>query len=122
MKAIFLDVLDDDVTRMERFNDMVRKIPEGERGGMRPIDIVALRPSVDLGALASEYEPRLPGFFRYLTRSLGTRDTKSPDFLSLLMFQPDYLKRVIEIGEADAEARADEIEDLLLSEPAAQPA
>ncbi len=113
MKAIFLDVLDDDVTRMERFNDLVRKIPEEERDGMRPIDIVALRPSVDLGSLAGDYEPRLPGFFRYLTRSLGTRDTRSPDFLSLLMFQPDYLKKLMEIGEADAEARLDEIEELL---------
>jgi len=121
MKAIFLDVLDDDVTRMERFNNLVRRIPEEERDGMRLIDIVALRPSVDLGTLASEYEPRLPGFFRYLTRSLGTKDTKSPDFLSLLMFQRDYLKRVIEIGEADAEARVEEIEELLIPEKAAAP-
>lgn len=113
MKAIFLDVLDDDVSRLERFNDLVRKIPEDERDGMRPIDIVALRPSVDLGTLAGEYEPRLPGFFRFLTRSLGTKDTTSPDFLSLLMFQPDYLREVIAIGERDAEARFDEIEALL---------
>lgn len=113
MKAIFLDVLDDDVTRMQRFNELLRKLPPEERGDMRPIDVIALRPSVDLGALAGEYEPRLPGFFRFLTRSLGTKDTSSPDFLSLLMFQPDYLKKVIEIGEADAEARSDEIEALL---------
>jgi hypothetical protein len=29
------------------------------------------------------------------------------------MFQPDYLTRLIELGEADAEVRRDEIEGLL---------
>jgi hypothetical protein len=31
----------------------------------------------------------------------------------MLMFQPDYLSRLIELGEADAELRRDEIEGLL---------
>lgn len=113
MKAIFLDVLDQDVARLERFNDLLCQMPEEERGALRPIEILALRPSQDLGALAAEYEPRQPGMFRFLTRSLGTRETRSPDFLSLLLFQPDYLRRLIEIGEADAEARAEEIGELL---------
>lgn len=113
MKAIFLDVLDQDVARLERFNDLLCQMPEEQRGPLRPIEILALRPSEDLGSLAADYEPELPGTFRFLTRSLGTRETRSPDFLSLLLFQPDYLRRLIEIGEADAEARADEIEELL---------
>ena len=48
-----------------------------------------------------------------MTRGLGTRETRSNDLLSLLMFQPDYLTRLIELGEADAEHRRDEIDDLL---------
>jgi NTE family protein len=118
MKAVFLDVVDEDVNRLERFNRLLCQLPEEERHGMAPVEVVALRPSVDLGSLAGEYEPKLPGFFRFLTRSLGTRETSSPDFLSLLMFQPDYLRRLIDIGEADADARADEIEQLL-NEPVA---
>ena len=43
----------------------------------------------------------------------GSRETASPDLLSLLMFQPDYVSRLIEIGEADAEARVDDIGALL---------
>lgn len=116
LNAVFLDVLDQDVARLERQSRLLCKLPPAERGGLEPLEILALRPSVDLGALASEYEPRLPGVFRFLTRSLGTRETASPDFLSLLMFQPDYLRRLIEIGEADAEARADEIEALFRSD------
>ena len=69
-----------------------------------------MRPSVDLGRLAGRYEPRLPRVFRFLTRGLGTRATESPDFLSLILFQPDYLRALIETGERDAEMRAEEIE------------
>ena len=32
--------------------------------------------------------------FRFLTRGLGTRETRSNDLLSLVMFQPDYLQRI----------------------------
>ncbi len=70
---------------------------------------MTLRPSQDLGRLAYEYEPQLPRAFRFLTRGLGTKQTHSPDFLSLILFQPDYLQKLMEIGEADAEARSAEI-------------
>ena len=107
--AIFLDLIDQDVLRMRLMNRVLEQLPPGERGSMRVIDLLTLRPSRDLGRLAGEYEPRLPKAFRFLTRSLGTRETASPDLLSLLMFQPDYLQRLIALGKADAEARADEI-------------
>lgn len=112
--AIFLDVIDQDVQRLERINSMLSELPPEKRGGMRKIAIMVLRPSVDLGKLASEYEPDLPRGFRFLTRGLGTRETSSPDFLSLLMFQPDYIARLIEIGEADARERCDELGRLVL--------
>ena len=113
MNAIFLDVLDEDALRLMRSNALLAKIPPEERQGHRIVDLVVLRPSQDLGKLVTRYEPRLPRGFRFLTRSLGTRETTSPDFLSLLMFQPDYLQKLIEIGEADVEARIGEIAALI---------
>jgi NTE family protein len=109
LNAIFLDVLDQDVLRLERLNRLLRKLPPEERGGLEPVELLLLRPSQDLGRLSAEYEPRLPRGFRFLTRSLGTRDTESPDALSLLMFQPGYLHRLVELGERDAEARMPEL-------------
>ena len=47
--------------------------------------------------------------FRFFTRGLGTRDTKSPDILSMLMFQREYVHRLIEIGERDAEDQVDRL-------------
>ncbi len=112
LNAIFLDVLDQDVERLERLNRLLRKLPPEEREGMEPVDILMMRPSEDLGRLSAQYEPRLPKSFRFLTRNLGTRKTDSPDSLSLLMFQGDYMKRLIEVGERDAESRIDEIRAL----------
>jgi len=113
LNSIFLDLLDQDALRLERLNGLLRKLPPEERDGLRPIKLLVLRPSVDLGRLANEFEPQLPKTFRFLTRGLGTRQTKSPDFLSMVLFQPDYIGRLIEIGEADAEARADEIDEFI---------
>ena len=116
LNAIFLDLIDQDAIRLERMNRLLRKLPEEEREGMRIVELMVLRPSRDLGRLAREYEPRLPGAFRFMTRGLGTRETESADALSLIMFQEDYLRRLIEIGYEDAIARADEIGAFLAGE------
>jgi len=109
MDAVFLDVMDEDTLRMERSNAFLRDLPPEQWHGYRTIDFVTMRPSEDLGKLAAEYEPRLPRAFRFLTRSLGTRETSNADFMSLFLFVPEYLQRLIEIGEADAERRIEEI-------------
>jgi NTE family protein len=111
--AIFLDLIDQDAQRLERINGLLRRMPEAQRDGMRLIDLLVVRPSMDLGQLATEYEPRLPGAFRFLTRGLGTRETRDSDLLSMIMFEPDYLMRLIRLGEEDAEARAEEIATFL---------
>ncbi|HWN44753.1 MAG TPA: patatin-like phospholipase family protein [Thermoanaerobaculia bacterium] len=111
--AIFLDVLDEDVRRLKSLNPLIEKLPPEDRNGLRPVDIRVLRPSEDLGKLSAAYEPQLPEAFRLLTRSLGTRQTTTPDVLSYLMFQPDYLEHLIRMGEADAEARLPALRDLL---------
>lgn len=114
MDSIFLDVLDEDVRRLESVNRLLARIPPEERGDdLREVAIRVLRPSCDLGELAAAYEPRLPASFRYLVRSLGTKDTHTSDFLSMLMFQPDYIQRLIDLGEEDAEARLEEIRELI---------
>lgn len=113
MGAIFLDVVDEDVRRLEGINFLLAKMPREAWGELRNVDIRTVRPSQPLGPLAAAYEPRLPAGFRYLTRSLGTREADGLGSLSFLMFQPDYLQCILEIGEADAEAHLDDLRSLL---------
>ena len=116
VNAIFLDVIDEDVARMERMNDLLRKTAPHERDGLKPIDLLVLRPSVDLGKLSGQYERYLPRKLKLLVRALGAKETDSPDFMSLLMFEPHYTRRIIAIGEADVELRLPEIRAFLDSE------
>lgn len=111
--AIFLDLIDEDILRLERMNRLLDEVPDSGREGMRLVEILVLRPSRDLGKLAGQFEPKLPRAFRYLSRGLGTRRTTSPDILSLLMFQVDYLKALVELGESDVEANKDRIDAFL---------
>ncbi len=113
MNGIFLDLLDQDATTLRRISHLVEDCGTGQRNGLRPVDLLVLRPSEDLGRLAGDYEPELPPTFRFLMRGLGTRETRSPDWLSMLLFEPDYLRHLIAIGERDAEAQIDEIGALI---------
>ena len=115
LNAIFLDLLDADALRLEQLNALIDRVPPEARDGLRHVDLLVLRPSRDLGRLANEFEAGLPRTFRFLVRGLGSRETRSNDMLSLLMFQPDYIAKLIELGESDAHARAAEIEAFLQS-------
>lgn len=118
VNAIFLDVIDEDVARMERMNELLRKTAVHERDGLKPIELLVLRPSVDLGRLAAEFEDKLPRKLKLLVRALGAKETESPDFVSMLMFEPSYTQRIIEIGESDVTARLAEIRAFLGEEAA----
>lgn len=113
MNSIFLDQFDADALTMERVNKILEAVPAMRDRGFRPVRMLVLRPSRDLGRLANEYEADLPRTFRFLTRGLGTKETRANDLLSLVMFQPDYLTSMIDLGEADAERRSDEIDTFL---------
>src|SRR5690606_29004383 len=101
MHAIFLHLLDQDSKTPRRITDLVEELPPEKREGLRPVGSLIIRPSQDLGALAGDYEPELPPTFRFLMRGLGTRETRSPDWLSMLLFEQDYLRHLMEIGEGD---------------------
>lgn len=105
MNAVFLDSFDRDADTLRRISELTRNLPEDKRFGLRPIDLLVIRPSTDLARLAADYELELPRTFRFLLRGLGTSETKSPDWLSMLLFEPEFLRAVMNVGEKDAEAQ-----------------
>lgn len=109
MNSIFIDALNQDAVTLNRVNKLVRELPPQKRHGMRPVNLLQLRPSVDLGRLAQDYEKEIPSAFRFLTTGLGTRETESPDWLSVLLFEPAYIDRLLDIGYHDARRQHDRI-------------
>jgi len=119
LNAVFLDSVDSDFERLNRMNRTLALVPpeKRDRAEGRPIPALVLRPSLDLGKLAvGEYE-RFPGMLRYLLRGIGAAGHSGEDLLSYLAFEPNYVRRVMELGYSDSMARRDEIEEFLLGAP-----
>ncbi|MDA0875598.1 MAG: patatin-like phospholipase family protein [Bacteroidetes bacterium] len=107
LNSVFLDRLDQDAAGLERVNDLIRQIPPAQRAGLREIDLLVIRPSVDLGMLSGEFQHDLGGVLRLIARGLGSSDTRSPDWLSMILFEPAYMQRLIEVGYRDGKAHHD---------------
>lgn len=119
MNSVFLDALEADATRIERLNRLLSKLPEDARSEetLKPVELMVLRPSMDLGRLALRYERQLPHGLRFLSRGLGTRESESPDFLSYLLYEQEYIGRLTTLGARDAERNWPRIARFLDLEP-----
>ena len=113
LNAVFLDLLDFDALQMQRINDLLRRIPQQNWGNQRPVDVMVLRPKQDLGQIARESQPEMPGAFRFFAGGFGGRDEPTADAISMVNFEPGYIGRLIDFGEQDTRERMDEIEAFL---------
>lgn len=113
LNAIFLDAFDHDIRVAERITKLVRRTPHAERNGMRPVNILLIEPSKDIGRLARGLEVKTKGVLRLLTRGLGSGDTLSPDWLSVMLFDPEFISRVLELGYEDGKRQSATIETFL---------
>lgn len=118
LDAIFLDQFDADALRLERINGLLAQQGGDLSCGLRPVELLVIRPSVDLGALAQDYELKLPGALRFMTRGLGTREENPAGLLSLLMFEPAYVDTLLQVGERDALACRETLAAFLETTPA----
>jgi NTE family protein len=109
LDAVFLDVLDQDALHLQRLNHLLAGHPRQNLDGLSKVELLLVRPTVDIAALAAAHERDLPRAFRFATRGLGTRDTAQSDLLATVMFSHGYVGQLMAIGARDAESRSEEI-------------
>lgn len=139
LDALLLDRVENDLANLRQVNaaltELYRISPiaigqeplaaalEAAGGGLRPVSDVFIRPSQDLGALAADVlaqpgvRARLSGPAGYLLRRLGEAagGGDPSDLLSYLLFDAEYAGALMALGERDAAARKDELEEFLAS-------
>lgn len=111
LDALFLDSLEADVERADRTNRMIELLsPEtASRAGLRPVPVLLLLPSQDLGSVGRKALGQFPAILRHLLAGLGADEQEGWDLVSYLAFEPAYLEPILELGYRDALARRDEI-------------
>jgi NTE family protein len=138
LNALMLDKLEADLARIHRTNEVLeagtraygpgfsevlaRDVPGREGRPYRKIDVVLIQPSQDLGQLAWDVirDSRLQSYSgvmaRWLRRTLDTtEDLTESDLASYVLFDPEFLTALMDLGYADAQAHHEEL--MALFEP-----
>ena len=113
LNAGFLDNLDSDLERLERINVTLSLIPRDRHkdlpNELHPISALALRPSEDLGSLASASIDSFGHVLKFLLKGLGIAKNSSWDLVSYLAFDKAYTSKLLELGYADGIAQKEKL-------------
>ena len=118
LNSVFLDNFDDDAAQLTRINALLsecadRQQPKAETVALRPVKLLVIAPSRDLGRMARDHQHHFPPLVRWLLRGIGARESQTSDLVSYLLFDRGYTEALIELGYADAAAQAGEIKRFL---------
>ncbi len=114
LNSILLDAVDVDAERLQRINQTLRHVSPGTDLSLRPIEMLMLRPSEDIGKLAFQEAYTMPRGPRYLIGGLGS-EKDSAGLISYLLFETPYLQRLCTMGYRDTLARKDEVAQFLIT-------
>ena len=110
LNGLFLDNLDRDIEMLGRMNEIAELISMWKKrhSPWRPINVLHLRPSIDVSKLAQHDFQTMPSLLRMMLNMLGAQ-SYSGDLLSFLLFEKEFTQDLIELGYNDTLLAADAI-------------
>lgn len=119
LNAVFLDTLENDLSRLQRFNRTLKGMGPEARAALehnwRVVEAESLQPSRDLGQGASAQSERYPWLLRHLLRGLGVGRRSGGDVASYIAFDFRYTGKLLRIGYNDVMDRRDALRQFLLN-------
>ncbi len=112
LNSLFFDSVDGDVERTIHVNNILNASVNGHEN-IRKIEILWIRPSLDIGLLAEKLSSRLPKGIKYLLSGIGN-ESEYAELASHILFESDYTNKLIELGLSDALAQSDDIKKFVL--------
>jgi NTE family protein len=111
MASVFHDTVQADVEQTQRVTRTLRDMPRELAAAMpyRPVEVLAIMPTQSLDALAQLHAHELPGATRNVLEGLGALKGGGAALASYLLFEPGFIKALMQLGERDAYARKAEI-------------
>lgn len=121
MASVFHDTLQSDVEQTVRVSQTLARLPPAlaEALPYRPVEVLAIQPSVSLDEIALKHVSELPAPTRHTLAGLGTLDTRrganasAAALASYLLFEPGFVQALIALGEHDAWRREAELRAFL---------
>ena len=115
MSSIFLDALAVDAERLQRINATLALIPEEVRAqaSLKPVRLLLISPSERLDDIAGRHLDALPSSIRALLGGIGVSNggpgSNGSALASYLLFEADFTRELMALGEKDTDARRAEV-------------
>jgi NTE family protein len=105
LDTVFMDTTNADIGRLQRINRTLSLMNPDQRkeAGLKEINTLVIRPSVDLRDLTRNYADNVPAAVRVLLRSLGGWGSDWR-MISYLLFDAEYCSELIRLGYQDGMA------------------
>jgi NTE family protein len=140
MNALMLDKVETDLARIQQTNEMLQAGTSlfgpdfaeqlskavGRNEKWSPVETLMIQPSEDLGRIAWEvvrdtrlrgYEGIVPNIIRRSVEADERADGGESDLASYVLFDPDFINRLIELGYADGARHHAQLLHLFRPEP-----
>ena len=117
MASVFHDTLLTDVEQAQRVSQTLQRLPAEVAAALpyRPLEVLAIQPSLSLDELALKHVDALPVATRHTLTGMGALGSgkgtaaSAAALASYLLFEPAFVNALMDWGERDALARRDEL-------------